>query len=82
MGRTTGFGVPGPMTQDRSWKVTLWFIQSVALKRLLWPPPQLLNLLPLVRLRTSPHSRRYGVTITGFVGYRLSGRSVFYVYYA
>ena len=28
-----------------------------------------------MRLRTSPHSRRYGVTITGFAGYRLSGRS-------
>ena len=29
--------------------------------------PELLNILPLVRLRTSPHSRRYGVTITGLL---------------
>jgi hypothetical protein len=34
---------------------------------ILWPLPQLLNLLPLVRLRTSPHSRHYGVTITGLL---------------
>jgi hypothetical protein len=30
-------------------------------------PPRLVNLLSLVRLRTSPHSQRYGVTITGLL---------------
>jgi hypothetical protein len=29
--------------------------------------PELLNLFPLVRLRTSPYPRRYGVTITGLL---------------
>jgi hypothetical protein len=44
-----------------------WFISSLAVRRLSWSPAKLLNLLPLVRLRTYPHSRRYGVTITGLL---------------
>jgi hypothetical protein len=51
------------------------FIQSVAERQIYGLLPELLNLLSLVRLRTSLHSRRHGVTITGFAGYRLSGWS-------
>jgi hypothetical protein len=59
-------GIPGPMTQDQSWNVTLGLFNQW-LRGELWPPARLLNLLPLVRLRTSPHSRHYGVTITGLL---------------
>ncbi len=55
------------MTHDGLWNVTHCLIDSLLRGAFYGLPPQLLNLLLLVRLCTSPHSRRYGVTITGLL---------------
>ncbi len=65
----------GFIFRNRGPSLKVHHCQHLASVTNLCPPARLLNLLPLVRLRTSPHSRRYGVTITGFAGNCLSGRS-------
>jgi hypothetical protein len=45
-------GVPGPMTQNQLWKVFLDLFDSRLRVDFHGLPPKLLNLLPLVRLRT------------------------------
>jgi hypothetical protein len=72
--QTDGRDWKGPLASEyqgqwhRIDRGTLFLVYSISCSEAnLWPPARLLNLLPLVRLRTSPHSRRYGVTITGLL---------------